>query len=194
MNIYYEIVGKGSKTDGLIGEDDSTAGTAKSLWFDNFSLLTREAYVYTTREDTNLSFTEQFVFDHDDHVKAIVSFDGFYADVTSYPRQYKTSLSANDCLVEIIKYGHGGFGGLSKRFTVDDLGNNIYMIIKKDDITEGVNVEFMDVYVFHRNGMVKISSNHTFTNDKERKRFVEFLKDLANCVYVFEKLPESYVE
>ena len=194
MNIQYEILGKESMTGGTNATDNNIASLAEGYWLNSFYLFTREAYVYTTRDDKDLSFTEQFVFDHDDHVKVLVSYDGFYADVISYPRQYKTALSANDCLVEIIKYGYGGFGVLSKRITVDDLGNNTYMIIGKDDVTEGVDVEFVDVYVFHKNGIVKISSNHTCINDMERERFIGFLKDLAGSVYAFEQLPESTAE
>ena len=191
MNIQYEILGEGSMIEGSEAVDDKVTPLTDGYWFGGFYLLPREVYVYTTRDDKDLSYTEQFVFDHDDHVKALVSYDGFYAQVISYPRQYKTALTPNECLVDIIKYGHGGFGGLSKRITVDDLGNNIYMIMEKDDVTEGVNVEFMDVYVFYKNGIVKISSNHTFTNDMERERFIAFLKDMADCVYVFDKLPEN---
>jgi len=181
-------------TGGTNAMDNNIASLAEGYWLNSFYLFTREEYVYTTRDDKDLSFTEQFVFDHDDHVKVLVSYDGFYADVISYPRQYKTALSANDCLVEIIKYGYGGFGVLSKRITVDDLGNNTYMIIGKDDVTEGVDVEFVDVYVFHKNGIVKISSNHTCINDMERDRFIGFLKDLAGSIYAFEQLPESTAE
>lgn len=172
-------------------ESETTTNMVESYKFGDFFLFTRKNYVYTTRDEKDLDFTSQFVFDHDDHVKALVSYDGFYTQITSYPREHKTALSDNECLVEIIEYAKGGFSILSKTITIQKFADNCYMISGKDDITAGANVEYIEVYVFHKNGIVEISTNHTFVNDGERDRCIAFLKDLASCILPLEEMPKE---
>lgn len=176
--------------------DDNKADSLNSFLknsfrFDDFFLLIRDEYVYTTRDDKDLDYTSQFTFDHDYHVKALVSYDGFNADIISYPREYKTPLSDNECLTEIINYAKGGFGNYQNSITIQKISDYCYMFSGKAEIDSDVKIDLISVYVFHKDGIIAINSNKKIINEIQQNNFVSFLLDLADSIVPLEKMPEN---
>ena len=181
---------KGAST--LMTQQTSDEEGVESFRFDDCFMFMRKNYVYTKRGDKDMDYSAQYMFDNDEHLQAEVHYDGMLAFVVSYPRKHKTALSDNECLLEIISYAKGGFGYVSKSFTVYALGNHCYFFAQKDD-KMGTNVEYMTAYFFHKNGIVAISLNDTFESDSQRDKSIDFLLDLVDSIWPLETMPEDSI-
>ena len=157
--------------------------------FDDCYLFMKSEYVYAKREDEDMDTTEQFMFEHNNQLQAIVYYDGFCVDVISYPRKHRHALSDNECVAEILTYADGGFTSLSNKFTVYALKNNCFLIQSRDDVW-GANVEYISVYYFHRNGIVEITSNRKFVSDAEREKLLDFMQDITESIWPLEEMPQ----
>ena len=158
-----------------------------SFKFGYFLLVKNPKYVYSTRNDKDLDYSDSFVLEHDYHVECIVYYDGFSAWVESYPKVYKKNLTENECMAEIISIAGGGFGTNKNPFTAYSLDNNGYAIISEDQVGDAV-INHVSFYIVHKNGIIKIDSNHTCKNDAEWNSFIDFVFDLANDVIPLAKM------
>ena len=154
--------------------------------FDSFFLHANPDYTYTLREDANKSYTEQFSFSFFPNLRAMISYNDFLANVYHYPKVYETSLSEDKCKSEIVKYADSLAKDPAEIVTI---GNNGYYYQTMSHVGNA-NIEYIDFYIFHKNGIVKIETNHHYESQKDHEQLINFVFSIANDFYPLSTMPK----
>ena len=160
-------------------EPQTDNSNIQNLGFDSFFLYANPDYKYTLREDANKSYTEQFSFSHFPNLRAMVSYNDFLASVYHYPKIYETALSEEECKSEIIKNADSLANNPAE---IVSIGNNGYYYQTMSHVGKA-NIEYIDFYIFHKNGIAKIETNHHYESQNDHDQLINFVFSIANDFY-----------